>query len=969
MQRNRRLGRTIQLGLVWMLVAFSWAVPVHSVTEARAWQETLDRVALAVVVLRVSTPRAFDGLTPGTSVATGFVVDEELGLILTNRHVVTTGPVVAEAVFQNNEEVHVQAIYRDPVHDFGIFRFDPGDVRFMKSGQLELDPSRARVGTEIRVVGNDAGEKLSILQGTIARLDRAAPEYGRTTFNDFNTFYIQAASGTSGGSSGSPVIDIDGRVVALNAGGKRLAATSFYLPLDRVKRAIDLIRRGEPVSRGTIQVVLGHQPFDEVRRLGLRSETEAQVRASFAEGTGMLVVREVVPEGPAEGKLSVGDVIVRVGGKLINAFLPVEALLDDHVGDSVIFEFERGGMQRQVEIPVVDLHAITPSSYLEYAGGILNPLSYQQARNASVAVGGVYVASAGYALNRAGVPRRAVITELGGEPTPTLARFEEVLSRQPNDARLPVRFFLLSQPNAERVAVLRNDRRWFSMRHCRRDDVTGHWPCIDSPKAPPASPAKVGETGFDVEGPWAVRRIAPSLVMVRSSIPYRLDGVHGEQFHGTGLIVDKRRGLVVVDRETVPIALADITLTFSGSLEVPGELIYLHPERNLAVVRYDPELIGETPVREAWLRNVELEVGDEVWMVGLTSTERVVSRRTRIARREPIQMPLTHPPRFREANLEIVTLEDAAQTVGGVLTDRLGRVTAFWASFSTGTGTALDGFFAGIAGRHLQRMIEPLREGRAVDWHSLGLELDPLTLAAARDRGLSDRQARRLERHDPEGRRVLSVLRRSVGMPGEILFREGDLILSIDGDPVTRMRDLRRATHEGRFVIEILRGGEELRLEVEPERMLGDGTTRAVLWSGALLQAPHAALSAQYGIPRGGVYVSRHWYGSPSTRYRLDATSRIVEVDGQPVSDLNSFLTAVGSKQDRDPVRLKTLDLDGKPAVITLKLDLEFWPTYELRRTDGIWERVGRLDAAQPTKLVRSSLNSPRRDEWARERP
>jgi len=206
-------------------------------------------------------------------------------------------------------------------------------------------------------------------------------------------------------------------------------------------------------------------------------------------------------------------------------------------------------------------------------------------------------------------------------------------------------------------------------------------------------------------------------------------------------------------------------------------------------------------------------------------------------------------------------------------------------------------------------------------------------------------------------------------MPGEILFREGDLILSIDGDPVTRTRDLRRATHEGRFVIEILRGGEEMRLEVEPERMLGDGTTRAVLWSGALLQAPHAALSAQYGIPRGGVYVSRHWYGSPSTRYRLDATSRIVEVDGQPVSDLNSFLTAVGSKQDRDPVRLKTLDLDGKPAVITLKLDLEFWPTYELRRTDGIWERVGRLDAAQPTKLVRSSLNSPRRDEWARERP
>jgi len=637
MQRSSGIGGIIRLALIGIVVAFGWALPAHSVTEARAWEETLDRVAPAVVVLRVSTPRAFDDLTPGTGMATGFVVDQEQGLILTNRHVVTSGPVVAEAVFQNNEEVDVRAVYRDPVHDFGIFRFDPKEVRFIETGELELDPARARVGTEIRVVGNDAGEKLSILQATIARLDRAAPVYGPTTFNDFNTFYIQAASGTSGGSSGSPVIDIDGRVVALNAGGKRMAASSFYLPLDRVQRAIDLIRRGEPVSRGTIQVVLGHQPFDEVRRLGLRTETEAEVRESFADGTGMLVVREVVPGGPAEGQLEVGDVIVRVGGQLTNAFLPIEALLDDHVGESVLFEFERGGVPERVEIPVADLHAITPSSYLEYAGGILNPLSYHQARNASVAVGGVYVASAGYALSRAGVPRRAVITELGGEPTPTLERFEEVLSRQPDDARLPVRFFLLSQPNAEMVAVLRNDRSWFSMRRCRRDDATGHWPCIDSPKAPSGAPAKVGETGFDVEGPWAVRRIAPSLVMVRSSVPYRLDGVHGEQFHGTGLVVDKERGLVVVDRETVPIALADITLTFSGSLEVPGDLVYLHPERNLAVVRYDPALIGDTPVREASLRDVELEVGDEVWMVGLTSTERVVSRRTRIARRSPIR--------------------------------------------------------------------------------------------------------------------------------------------------------------------------------------------------------------------------------------------------------------------------------------------------------------------------------------------
>ena len=51
------------------------------------------------------------------------------GLILTNRHVVTPGPVRAEALFKNQEEVELTAVYRDPVHDFGFFRYDPDKLR------------------------------------------------------------------------------------------------------------------------------------------------------------------------------------------------------------------------------------------------------------------------------------------------------------------------------------------------------------------------------------------------------------------------------------------------------------------------------------------------------------------------------------------------------------------------------------------------------------------------------------------------------------------------------------------------------------------------------------------------------------------------------------------------------------------------------------------------------------------------
>ena len=45
-------------------------------------------------------------------------------------------------------------------------------------------------------------------------------------------------------------------------------------------------------------------------------------------------------------------------------------------------------------------------------------------------------------------------------------------------------------------------------------------------------------------------------------------------------------------------------------------------------------------------------------------------------------------------------------------------------------------------------------------------------------------------------------------------------------------------------------------------------------------------------------------------------------------------------QSDRGPVRLRTLHIDGKEEVITLKLDLQFWPTTELRRTAAGWQRI-----------------------------
>lgn len=51
--------------------------------------------------------------------------------------------------------------------------------------------------------------------------------------------------------------------------------------------------------------------------------------------------------------------------------------------------------QITVTLHVTDLHSVTPDSFLEMAGGSLNALSYQQARNNNAVVGQVYVADPG----------------------------------------------------------------------------------------------------------------------------------------------------------------------------------------------------------------------------------------------------------------------------------------------------------------------------------------------------------------------------------------------------------------------------------------------------------------------------------------------------------------------------------------------------------------------------------------------
>ncbi|RLN46049.1 hypothetical protein BBJ29_003387 [Phytophthora kernoviae] len=933
--------------------------------ESKRWLASLEKCMRAIVSIRLLSVRAFDGLGASFSVATGFVVDLERGLILTNRHVVTPGPVVADAIFLNKEEVDLVPVYRDPVHDFGFFRFDPKKVKFLELHEIPLRPEAAKIGAEIRVVGNDAGEKLSILPGILAKLDRDAPSYGSSSYNDFNTFYYAAASSTSGGSSGSPVLNIDGCAIALNAGGSKKAASSFYLPLDRIVRALVHIQQGQPVPRGTLQTIFRHTAFDEVRRLGLSAETEALVRQQFPQETGMLVVDQVIQGGPAHDQLRSGDVLIKFAGQYGTSFLSIAEYLDSHVGETVEAHFQRGEEKYTSTLRVQDLHSITPDRYLEIGGGIVHALSYQQARNASLPVGGVYLAQAGHMFMKAHLAQPCIVTAVAGKPTPTLDDFARVMATLPNGFRTVLRYFMIRDRHRIRTAFIMMDRLWFPMQMCTRNDGDGLWHAkpyaqdsadsklLDTVNGNPTfAPAPLSFPGGSALG----KKTLLSLVMVSFDIPYMIDGISSSTYHGMGVVVDAEQGFVLVDQNTVPIALGDVLITIAATVEVPAKVVFVHPVHNFSIVQYDPKALGAAAshIGSVVLAEKPLEVGETADYIGLSSNWTVVTMKSVVTKLDRLVLRDFQPPRYKACNVEVLHFDRITKSVGGVFINDEGAVNALWLSFSYQDNAGRKEVFRGLPASIVRSTIDELSASRIpASVNILPAQLLTYSLSKARSGlGLSDAWIQKLEACYEDKRQVLGIKRCAAGTDCATKFESGDLLLAIDGQVVVRDVDVERAA-DGKTELTalVVRNQQEMEVVVRTSQLSAMGTDRVIVWCGLVIQSPHYAVASLGYIPEegGGVYCSRWCYGSPAHKYGMRATIWLVEVNGEPTHTLDAFLRVVERLGNRESVRLKTISINTKPKVFTLKTDYHYWPTVELYRDELDWKYVEHNSSADST--------------------
>lgn len=262
----------------------------------------------------------------------GFVLRSD-GYILTNNHVVSLvkngGDITV--VFSNGDEVPGKVVGTNVSYDLAVIKVDRDDLPPIALGNSKA----ARVGDAVIAIGAPLGLEGTVTSGIVSAVDRVVTAGGTDDLSYINA--IQTDAAINPGNSGGPLLDAAGRVIGINSAIASLATN------------------GEPGSIGlgfAIPVNSAKRIAEELIATGASSTPAIGVSLDTSYSDRGAKVREVTSGGPSEkAGLEVGDVITRVGERLINdATELVVAVRSYAPGDEVEVVFERDGKGRTIKI-------------------------------------------------------------------------------------------------------------------------------------------------------------------------------------------------------------------------------------------------------------------------------------------------------------------------------------------------------------------------------------------------------------------------------------------------------------------------------------------------------------------------------------------------------------------------------------------------------------------------------------------
>jgi serine protease Do len=269
------------------------------------------------------------------SQGSGFIIGSD-GVIVTNAHVVD-GATKIVVRLADKREFSANVVGSDPHTDVAIIKIATKEnLPTLKLG----DSDHLEVGEWVMAVGNPFGLDNSLSSGIVSAK-------GRYLGDDYDRL-IQTDANLNPGSSGGPLVDLNGNVVGINKaiisqGGGNLGI-GFATPINLVKEILPELQTSGKVTRGWAGVVVQEITPVLAETMGLKD----------AHGA---LVAGIVGGSPAEvGGIKVGDIITEYDGKTVNDALELPLwIARTPLTKRVAVKLKRDNQEMRVDVVVAAL--------------------------------------------------------------------------------------------------------------------------------------------------------------------------------------------------------------------------------------------------------------------------------------------------------------------------------------------------------------------------------------------------------------------------------------------------------------------------------------------------------------------------------------------------------------------------------------------------------------------------------------
>jgi len=274
----------------------------------------------------------------------GFIIDGEKGLIVTNNHVIA-GAQRLTVTIDEDEQYTATVVGRDSRTDLAVIKIDANK----KLPEVTLgDSTSLQVGEGVVAIGNPLGKEFarSVTSGVVSALNReitvaASQGGGEVTLN-----LIQTDAAINPGNSGGPLVNMKGQVIGINSvkiAQAGVEGMGFSIPIADAKPIIDQI-----IDKGYVT-----RPFIGIYNY---QEITEQMSEWYNIPTG-IYVGGVVQGSPAyKVGMRAGDIIVEIDGSRITSYSDLDNVISKHkVGDKITIAVVRNGSRRTFNLTLGEM--------------------------------------------------------------------------------------------------------------------------------------------------------------------------------------------------------------------------------------------------------------------------------------------------------------------------------------------------------------------------------------------------------------------------------------------------------------------------------------------------------------------------------------------------------------------------------------------------------------------------------------